>query len=169
MSANDAADYTTQMDRASDRELVIRRTFRAKAELVFDCLTRPELMRRWWAPRALGVELLDVTIDLRVGGAYRWVFGKGGKPAMAFNGIYREVDRPRRLVYTQVFEPMPEAGEGLITTVLEEHGGETRFVSNELYPSKAVLDGVLASGMERGMRETLEQLSALLAELAKTS
>lgn len=70
-----------------------------------------------------------------------------------------------RVVYTQVFEPMPEAGEGIITATYEAHAEGTLFISRELYPSKEVLDGVIASGMERGMRETLEQLAALLPTL----
>ena len=85
---------------------------------------------------------------------------------MAFSGVYKEVVPGARLVYTQIFEPMPEAGEGLITATFEAHDGGTRLTQRELYPSKEVLDGAIASGMERGMRETLEQLEVLLQELA---
>ena len=88
---------------------------------------------------------------------------------MAFSGVYREIVPGARLVYTQIFEPMPHAGEGLITATFEEVEGGTRLTQRELYPSKEVLDGAIASGMERGMRETLEQLEALLPELEKQS
>jgi uncharacterized protein YndB with AHSA1/START domain len=84
---------------------------------------------------------------------------------MAFSGVYREVVAGERVVYTQIFEPMREAGEGLITATFSAHAEGTLLVQRELYPSKEVLDGAIASGMERGMRETLEQLAALLPEL----
>ena len=134
--------------------------------MVFDAMTKPELLRRWWAPRSLGVELFSCEAEVRVGGRYRYVFGHPGKPPMAFSGVYQEVVPGARLVYTQIFEPMREAGEGLITATFEAHDGGTRLTQRELYPSKEVLDGAIASGMERGMRETLEQLEVLLQELA---
>ena len=156
----------TQVERASDRELVLRRLFRARPHTLFDAMTQPELLRRWWAPRSLGVVLIDCQADVRVGGSYRYVFGHPGQPPMAFSGVYREVVPGVRLVYTQIFEPMREAGEGLITATFEAHAGGTQLTQRELYPSKEVLDGAIASGMERGMRETLEQLEVLLQELA---
>lgn len=155
----------TEVERASERELVLRRIFRARPRTVFDAMTKPELLRRWWAPRSLGVTLLGCDVELRVGGAYRFVFGRDGEPRMAFSGVYREIELGARLVYTQIFEPMREAGEGLITATFEERDGGTLLVQRELYPSKEVLDGAIASGMERGMRETLEQLDVLVREL----
>ena len=129
-------------------------------------MTKPELLRRWWAPRALGVVMFSCDADVRAGGSYRYVFGHPGQPPMAFSGVYREVVPGARLVYTQIFEPMREAGEGLVTATFEPRDGGTRLIQRELYPSKEVLDGAIASGMERGMRETLEQLEVLLHELA---
>jgi uncharacterized protein YndB with AHSA1/START domain len=155
----------TQVERASERELVIRRVFRARPKTVFDAMTKPEHLRRWWAPHSLGVVLFECESDPRVGGRYRYVFGRPGEPPMAFSGIYKEVVPGARLVYTQIFEPMPDAGEGVITATFEAHEGGTLLTQRELYPSKEVLDGAIASGMERGMRETLEQLEALLPEL----
>lgn len=169
MSAKRESDeqtkHVTHMERVSERELLMRRVFRARPSTVFDAMTKPELLRRWWAPRSLGVVLFDCESDARVGGKYRYVFGRPGEPKMAFSGVYREVLPGQRLVYTQIFEPMPHAGEGLITATFEPHPDGTLLVQRELYPSKEVLDGALASGMERGMRETLEQLEALLGEL----
>jgi uncharacterized protein YndB with AHSA1/START domain len=159
----------THVERASDRELVLRRTFRARPRTVFDAMTKPELLKRWWAPRSLGVELFSCEAEVRVGGRYRYVFGKAGQPPMAFSGVYKEVVPGARLVYTQLFEPMPHTGEGIITATFEEHEGGTRLTQRELYPSKEVLDGAIASGMERGMRETLEQLEALLPELEQAA
>jgi uncharacterized protein YndB with AHSA1/START domain len=159
-----AADGT-QVERASDRELVIRRVFKARPETVFDAMTKPELLKRWWAPRSLGVELYSIDADVRVGGSYRHVFGKAGTPAMAFSGTYKEVVPGKRVVYTQIFEPQRESGEGIITATYEPHPEGTMYTQRELFPSKEVLEGVLASGMERGMRETLEQLAVLVQEL----
>jgi len=158
-------DAGTQVERASERELVLRRVFRARPQTVFDAMTRPELIRRWWAPRSLGVVLHDCQADVRVGGRYRYVFGRPGEPPMAFSGVYTEVVPGARVVYTQIFEAMPAAGEGLITATYQAHPEGTLLVQRELYPSKEVLDGALASGMERGFRETLEQLAALVPEL----
>jgi uncharacterized protein YndB with AHSA1/START domain len=167
MDARDESEFTTRVERASDRELVLRRTFRARPALVFDAMTKPELLRRWWAPRSLGVVLYECSADVRVGGAYRYVFGKEGAATMAFSGTYREVVRGSRLVYTQVFEPMRQAGEGLITATFEEHEGFTRLTQRECFPSKEVLEGALASGMVKGMRETLDQLETLADELER--
>ena len=165
---SDRDPYTTQVERASERELVLRRVFRAPPALVFDAMTKPEYMKRWWAPRSLGVTLFECTVDLRVGGGYRYVFGKEGQPQMAFTGVYKEVTPGKRVVYTQIFEPMREAGEGLITATYEPHeGGHTLLVQRELFPSKQVLDGTIASGMEKGMRETLDQLAELVAAEAR--
>ena len=167
MPANDESDrFQTHAERISDRELMMRRVFRARRQTVFDAMTKSEHVRRWWAPRALGVKLFECTIDARVGGKSRYVFGPEGRPPMAFSGVFREVVPGERVVYTQIFEPMPDAGEGLITaTYADTDDGFTLFEQHELYPSKEVLDGAIASGMEKGMRETLDQLASLLVEL----
>lgn len=159
------SESKTHVERASDRELVLRRWFRARPTTVFDAMTKPELLRRWWAPKSLGVVLIECEADLRVGGRYRNVFGRPGEPAMAFSGVYREIEHGARIVYTTIFEPMREAGEGLITATYTAQDGGTLLVQRELYPAKEVLDGAIASGMERGMRETLDQLAALVPEL----
>jgi uncharacterized protein YndB with AHSA1/START domain len=86
---------------------------------------------------------------------------------MAFSGVYQEVVAGVRVVYTQIFEPMRAAGEGLITADYEAHAEGTLLIQRERYPSKEALDGAIASGMERGMRETLEHLAALLPELER--
>lgn len=160
-----ASELSTTVERVSDRELVIRRVFRARPATVFDAMTKPELLRRWWAPRSLGVELYECDADVRVGGRYRYVFGKAGEPKMAFSGVYKEVVPGQRVVFTQLFEPMPHTGDGIVTSTYEPHALGTLFVQSELFPSKEVLDGVLASGMERGMRETLDTLAELVPTL----
>ena len=165
MSDANADLLKTHVERIAPNELQIRRAFRAKPQTVFDAMTKPELLKRWWAPRSLGVELYSAEADVRVGGRYRYVFGKAGEPTMAFNGRYLEVEPGARVVFTQIFEPMPQAGEGIVTSVYAPHPLGTLFTQNERFPSKEVLDGVLASGMERGMRETLDQLAELVPTL----
>src|SRR5689334_16195838 len=96
----------TQVERASERELVIRRVFRARPGTVFDAMTRPELLRRWWTPRSLGVVLFECESDARVGGRYRYVFGRPGQPPMAFSGVFFVVVPGAPQIYTQIFEPM---------------------------------------------------------------
>ena len=152
----------TTVERRSDCELVLTRTFNGPARIVFEAWTKPELLKRWWAPCSLGVTLVECEADVRVGGTYRYTFGRDAKHLMVFSGTYLEVVPHTRLVYTQLFEPMREAGAALITATFEEVDGQTRFVAVERYPSKAALDGALASGMEHGMRETMEQLEALI-------
>jgi uncharacterized protein YndB with AHSA1/START domain len=155
----------TTFERTSDRELVITRTFNGPARIVFDAWTKPELLKRWWAPCKLGVKLFECEADVRVGGSYRYVFGRDAGSAVAFSGVYREVVRPTRLVSTQIFEPMRSAGEAIVTATFDERGGKTKLVLHSLYPSKEALDGAVASGMEHGARETMEQLEELIATL----
>ncbi len=162
---NEAAASTsdTTVERRSDRELVVFGTFNGPARIVFDAWTKPELLKRWWAPKSLGVTLFSCESDLRVGGGYRFVFGRDPKQAMAFSGTYTEVTPPTRLVWTQLFEPMRSTGEAIVTATFDEQDGKTRLVVHQLYASKESLDGAIASGMERGMRETYEQLEELVA------
>lgn len=155
----------TTMELRGDREIVISRTFRAPPRIVFDAWTKPELVRRWWAPKSLGAEITGCEADVRVGGTYRYVT-RAAEGEFAFIGEYTEITPPSRLVYTQVFEPMADAGAAVVTVTFEDDGsGNTRLVSRELYPSKEIREAVLASGMEHGMRETMDQLDELVASL----
>jgi|ERR1700722_14662074 len=147
----------TTVERKSERELVVTRTFNGPAHIVFEAWTRPELLKRWWAPKSSGVSLLSCEADVRVGGKYRLEFGREGSKAMAFFGRYIEVTPPLRLVWTN-----DESDDGAVTTVtFEEQGAKTLLVMHELYPSKEALDRAIA-GMEGGMREMFEQLDELL-------
>jgi uncharacterized protein YndB with AHSA1/START domain len=163
------AKNQTTMDRTSDRELVITRMFNAPPRIVFDAWTRPELVRRWWAPRSRAVSIVSCDAEVRVGGTYRYVLQHADHGEFAFSGKYREVTPPSRLVYTEIFEPAGQAADhtdGAINTVtFEERDGKTYLVSHSLFPSKDVLDTVLATGMEGGMRETMDQLDELVASL----
>ena len=150
----------TTVERKSERELVITRTFNGPARIVFEAWTKAELLKRWWAPKSTGVSLLSCEADVRVGGRYRLEFGNDASKPMAFFGRYIEVTPHSRLVWTN-----DESDDGALTTVtFEEKGGNTLLVMHELYPSKEALDGAIA-GMEGGMPETFEQLDELLVAL----
>ena len=155
----------TTVERTSARELVVTRTFNGSASMVFDAWTKPELLKQWWAPKSLGVSLFECESDLRVGGTYRYAFGRDPKNPEVFSGRYKEVSPPSRLVLTQVYERMRDAGEAIITAIFEESNGKTRLTLHQLYPSKEALDGAIGSGMERGMRETFDQLDGLVDSL----
>jgi uncharacterized protein YndB with AHSA1/START domain len=155
----------TTVGRTSDRELTVSRTFNAPAHIVFEAWTKPELLKRWWAPKSFGVSLFECEQDVRVGGAYRFAFGRDPKNPEVFSGRYLEVDPPSRLVLTQLYERMPEVGDVVVMADFEESQGRTRFTLRQLFPSKEALEGALASGMERGIRVTLDQLDSLVAEM----
>ena len=154
----------TTVERLGARELVVKRKFNATARAVFDAWTQPEFLERWWAPRSRGVTLFSCEADVRVGGRYRYAFGRDPQKPMVFSGTYKEVDAPSRVVCTQVFEQMP-AGEAIITATFDERHGKTELVLHQLFPSKEALDGALSSDMEAGMRETFEQLEELVGAL----
>ena len=134
----------TSVERKSDREVVVTRWFDAPARLVFEAWSKPDLFKRWWAPKSMGMTLHSCEMDVRTGGRYRLGFGNG----MDFFGTYLEVTPPSRIVWTN-----DEGGEnGSITTVtLTEQSGKTLLVMSELYPSKDALD---ADGAARRMRRT---------------
>lgn len=150
----------TKVERKSERELVVTRTFNAPPRIVFEAFTKAELFRRWWVPKSFGVKLLSCEVDARTGGTYRLVFAHG-ESSMAFFGNYIEVTPHSRLVWTN-----DEGGDsGPVTTVtFEEKEGKTLLVMHDLYPSKEARDGAI-SGEKSGVPETFEQLDELLVTL----
>jgi uncharacterized protein YndB with AHSA1/START domain len=146
----------------TDREVVMTRTFDAPRALVFEALTTPSVLARWlMAPgRALAV----CEIDLKPGGAYRMIWRGPGKKDVGTFGVYREVVVPERLVQTEQWVDW-DAGETVVTTVLVERQGKTTLTSTSLFPSQAVRDSVLKSGMEPNATETYDRLAAVLSEL----
>jgi uncharacterized protein YndB with AHSA1/START domain len=150
--------YDTTAERKSDREIIVRRTFNAPARIVFDAWTRPELFKKWWAPRSMGMLILSCEMDVRVGGQYRITFDQGASPPMAFFGRYLEVTPHSRLVWTN-----EEGGEGgpITRVTFEEKDGRTLLSLSELHSSKQSLDDNL--GASEALRETFGQLDELLA------
>ena len=155
--------YETTTERKSQRELVVRRTFNGPARIVFEAWTRPELLRRWWAPKSFGITFVACEADVRTGGTYRFVFGHpSSEQPMEFFGRYVEVTPHSRLVWTNE----EGAEDGAVTTVtFEERGGETLVVIHDLYPSKEALDAAIASGSTGGFSEAFEQLDEVLVSL----
>ena len=161
------ATAPTTAKRASERELVVTRTFNGPARIVFEAWTTPELLKRWWAPKSMGMTLVSCEADVRAGGSYRFEFGHPDwDQPVAFFGKYIEVTPPSRLSWTN-----EEGDEGAVTTAtFEETGGKTLLTLREVYPSKAALDGAIEGGqiaydMEGESNEQFEQLDALLPEL----
>ena len=150
----------TTVDRTSDREIVVTRTFDAPARRVYEAWTRPELLQQWWTPKSFGISFLSCEIDVRTGGTYRFVFSHpASTEPMAFFGRYIEATPPSRLVWTN-----DEGGDGgAVTTVtFEERGGRTRLVMHDLHPSKEALDGAITCGSTDGFGEQFTQLEGLL-------
>jgi len=149
----------TTVERKSERELVVTRTFNGPARIVFEAWTKPELFKRWWVPKSMGMSLLSCEMDVRVGGRYRLEFSHEGSTS-AFFGTYKEVTPHSRLVWTN-----EESEDGAITTVtFEEKDGKTLLVLHELYPSKEALDAA-GTGAADAMVETFAQLDELLVTL----
>jgi len=152
----------TDIERKSDRELVVRRVFDAPPGTVFKAWSQPDLFKRWWMPRsATGVSLVGCDMDVRTGGKYRLEFGAGGADTMAFYGKYLDVVPDERIVWTN-----DEAEEGAVTTVtFEEQGGKTLLTFHELYPSSEALEEAM-TGSAAGLPEQLDQLDELLSATA---
>jgi uncharacterized protein YndB with AHSA1/START domain len=147
------------VERKSDRELVVRRTFNAPAHIVFEAWSKPELFKQWWVPKSVGMSLVSCDMDIRTGGKYRLVFSHPAfDQPMAFFGTYREVTPHKRLVWTN-----EDSDQGALTTVtFEEHDGKTLVTFHELYPTTAALEEALAGSAE-GLPEQFAQLDELLA------
>ena len=152
----------TTVERKSERELVITRTFNGPARIVFEAWTKPELLKRWWTPKSFGISFLSCEADARTGGTYRFVFSHPAfEQPVAFFGRYVEVTPYSRIVWTN-----EESADGALTTVtFEENGGQTLLVLHELYPSKQALDDAIASGSPSAAPEQFELLDEILVTL----
>lgn len=155
---------TLQITTPSDREIVITRSFDAPRTLVFDALTKPELVKRWLlGPPGWTMPVCE--IDLRVGGKYRFVWHKDDGSEMALGGVHREIVVPQRIVRTEVFEPDWTGGETLTTAELSEHDGRTTLITTVLHASRETRDGALFSGMKEGLEMGYQRLDELLESM----
>ena len=155
---------TFKVTTPSDREIVLTRLFDAPRHLVFEAMTRPEHVRRWWGILDENHSVPVCEIDLRPGGKWRFV-GRGPNGDVGFHGEYREIAPPERLVFTEIFDPFPDAGS-LVAAVFTEEGGKTRITVTCTYPSREVRDQVVNSGMERGAAISYDRLDEVAASLA---
>src|SRR3989441_2479571 len=152
----------TKVTLPSETEILITREFDAPRDLVFNAMTDPDLIPRWWGPRGYTTEV--DTMDVRPGGKWRFVHRTPDGPAHGFRGEYREVVPPERIVQTFEYEPM--AGHIFVeTATFIEHDGRTLLTVRSVAPSKEDRDGMIQSGMEKGLVETHDRFDELLAEL----
>jgi uncharacterized protein YndB with AHSA1/START domain len=147
----------------SDREVTLTRLFDAPRRLVFEAMTKPEHVRRWWGILDERYSVTTCEIDLRPGGRWRFV-GMSPHGEVEFYGVYREIVAPERLVFTEIFAPFPDV-ESVVTGVFTEEAGKTRLTVTALYPSKEVRDSVLDSGMTRGAGISYDRLEDVVREL----
>lgn len=153
---------TMQVTTPSDREIVVTRAFDAPRTLVFDAFTVPELLQQWFhGPE--GWTLTGCDVDLRVGGAYRYVWDGPEGVVMGISGVFTEVDPPARYAATELFDEAWYPGEALSTVELTEHDGLTLMTMTIRYESREARDIALSSGMEAGMAVGFDRLAAFLA------
>ena len=151
----------------SDTEILMSRVFDAPRQLVFETLTKPEYVRRWWCCMD-GFRMTVCEIDLRVGGRYRYAMVGPDGNELAFHGEYREIFGPERIVHTEIFEPYPESPT-LVTVILEERGGKTHYQMRIVHRTKEARDAHVGSGVEYGANLSLECLEEVARSVAATS
>ncbi len=145
----------------SDREIAMTRSFNAPRHLVFEALTKPELVQRWLlGPDDWTMPVCE--IDLRVGGRYRYVWEHPQYGRMASGGVFREIVPAERIVATEQFEEPWYPGEAIVTTTLVEHDGKTTLTMIVQHESKEVRDKVLKTGMEKGVAASYDRLAVML-------
>ena len=156
---------TLQVTLPSDTEIKLVRTFDAPRKLVFEAITDPDLIPQWWGPRNSTTKVLEM--DVRPGGAWRYVNTGSDGTDHPFKGTYREIAGPERLVYTFIYDVAPfDQYESVENVVFEEHDGKTTMTNVTVHPSKEARDGHLNAGMESGATETMDRFAELLARLA---
>jgi uncharacterized protein YndB with AHSA1/START domain len=149
----------------SDQEIRMTRLFNAPRQLVFEAMTKPEHVRQWWGRLGEGYSVPVCEVDFRVGGKWRFV-NRHPKGEAAFHGEYREIAPPGKVVFTEIFEMFPDT-VSVVTAELSEEGGQTRLTATVRYPSLAVRDMVIASGMAKGAGISYDRLEDLVAELQR--
>jgi uncharacterized protein YndB with AHSA1/START domain len=159
---------TFQVTTPSDREIRMTRLFDAPRDLVFEAMSRPEHITQWWGRLGDGYSVPVCEVDLRPGGAWRFVNRTPNGELAAFYGVYREVAPPDRVVFTEIFEMFPDV-ESVVTALLTEENGKTRLTATVIYPSRDVRDGVLASGMANGAGISYDRLEDVTAALKARS
>jgi uncharacterized protein YndB with AHSA1/START domain len=153
---------TLKVTTPTEREIAMTRVFDAPRNLVFEAYTKPELVKRWLGVHG-GWSWSVCEIDLRVGGAYRFVWRGPGGEEMGMGGVYREVVVPERIVATEAFDQSWYPGEAVSTVVLVQQGDRTTLTLTVRYQSREARDAVLESPMEQGVAAGFDKLEELLA------
>ena len=160
---NTANKDTFQVTTPSDQEIRLTRLFDAPRQLVFEAMSKPEHVKRWWGCLGEGYSVPVCEIDFRPGGKWRFV-NRHPEGEAAFYGEYLDIAPPDRMVFTEIFEPYPDA-VSVVTAILTEEGDRTRLTATVRYPSKEVRDMVMGTGMARGAGISYDRLEDLVAEL----
>jgi uncharacterized protein YndB with AHSA1/START domain len=155
MTSTDTVKVTTP----TDTDVVVTRQFDAPRAMVFDALTQPDLLRRWYGPEGWSLDVCD--IDLKVGGKWRFVVRRPDGKAIGQKGVYQEVVRPERIVHTESWEDW-DPGETLVTVVLTEEGGKTTLTTNMRFPSREVRDVIVKNGLDKNLNQTYDKLAEVL-------
>lgn len=155
-------DKKAEVTLPSDTQILITRAFDAPAHLVYKAWTTPELVKRWWSAKRGAVTIAD--IDLRVGGSWRWVMVMEDGFEVAFHGEYRELNPHECIVFTEVFEGMPE-GEALNTLTLTAKGNQTTLTLLVQHENQEHRDAHIGSGMEAGMQDAMDLLEEVAISL----
>jgi uncharacterized protein YndB with AHSA1/START domain len=150
---------TVKVTLPTDTEVVVTRQFDAPRGMVFDALTKPDLLRRWYGPEGWSLDVCD--IDLEVGGTWRIVLRRPDGKAIGQKGVYQEIVRPERIVHTESWEDW-DPGETLVTVTLIEHAGKTTLTSRMRFPSRDVRDIVVKNGLDKNLNQTYDKLADLL-------
>lgn len=152
---------TLKVTTPGDREIAMTRIFDAPRHLVFEAWSKPELVKRWlYGPDDWRLAVCEM--DLRVGGATRFVWRDRDGKEMGMSGVFREIAPPDRLVFTEIWDEDWTGGEALNTITFTEHAGKTTLTQTVLYSSRGARDGALKTGMEHGAAVSYDRLAELL-------
>jgi len=166
MLANPANANSFEVTTPSACEVRLTRLFNAPRALVYEVMTKPEHVKRWWGQLGPGYSVPVCEIDLKVGGKWKFV-NRHPKGEVTFYGEYRELTPPSRCVFTEIFADFPDI-VSVVTSELIEEGNKTRLISTVVYPSQEVRDMVVSTGMEKGAQASYDRMEDLLAELRRS-
>jgi uncharacterized protein YndB with AHSA1/START domain len=152
-----------QVTLPSDTEILLSRVFEAPRHLVFEAMTKPEYVRRWW-PAMPGMTMVTCDIDFRVGGSYRYVAKLANGQEVGFSGEYREIVAPEKIVNTEVFDPFPDS-PALCTLVLIENEVRTFYSCRVVHGTKEERDMHIQSGMEQGVNLCFVEIDRILSSM----
>ena len=165
VGSNTANSKSFEVSTPSEQEIVLTRLFDAPMQLVWEVMSKPEHVKQWWGQLGEGYSVPVCEIDFRVGGKWRFV-NRHPQGEAAFYGEYREIEAPRRVVFTEIFEPFPDT-VSVVTSVLTREGSQTRLTATVRYPTREVRDMVMGTGMARGAGLSYDRMEDLLAKLQR--